>query len=378
MASCVWLALLSLLLALSSCSGPQGPIADLAITGLEATTYVNGPITFTVLVIGGRPDSIELRRDGALFQQLSGNAYTWDSSSAPEGSYVFVARARRGEQVVDSEPKTVVVDRTAPTVTFSATPSAAPLILPGGTVALAATATDDIEVARVEFLDGDVVVDAIATEPYAVDLDAIQGVHQYRARAVDRAGNATVSTTETVAVYQRQTVTLESEAALDGCIEAGYDPSLFVRYFSGPSCTWITSYSILHLFSFDRADYLDAAVEEATLRFELREVSTFTVSVAGVDYGTSGEAPPTAFVYPFVSTVPETGRTLSNQTYGFSMPQELDVTDLAQAAVADERARWQFRIRTMGSSASGLGGTVYFSEQGAPLRPTLVLKLLVP
>jgi hypothetical protein len=361
-------------LALSACSAPA--TADVAIVGLEDTTYVNGTLTFDVAVVGAPADSLELRRDGELFQVLTDGTYTWDTTAAPEGSYVFVARARRGGAVLDSAPKTVVVDRTAPTVTMTVDAPDAPIVLPAGSITLSADAEDAHGVPRVEFLDGDGVVGTVDAAPYAVTLPAVRGLHAYRARVVDRAGNVAQTAAVDVPVYVRETLTLVSEAALDGCVVAGYEPSLYERRFDVASCTYATSYPILHFFSFDRSPWPGAVVEEASLRFALLD-ATPGVYLASVAYDAAADAPPTAFVWPFVPEVPESYYALASTGTGPSA-ERLDVSNLVQADVADGRPRSQFRLRHQAGGPSGLGGLAYFAEIGDARVPTLVVTALVP
>jgi hypothetical protein len=365
------------LLLLGACGGTPPGAAEVAIVGLEATTYVHGPVTFVVAVVGGAPDSLELRRDGVLFQVLAGAEFTWATASAPEGSYVFVARARRGTRVIDSEPRTIVVDRTPATLTMSADPPVTPMVLPADDVLLTAVAADAHGVPRVEFLDGDVPIGTDDTAPFELAVPATRGLHDYRARVVDRAGNVTVTAGVEVPVYERQTVALGSEPALDGCIEAGYQPQLFVRRFDAPSCGYTTSYPILHLFSFDRSGLPGAIVEEATLRVHLVDAYDPSAYLASVAYAAADEAPPVGFAWPFVSDVPEALVPLATSGSGPSQ-ERIDVTALVQADVAAGRPRTQFRLRSPNNGPYGLGGTVYFAEIADARAPTLLVTALVP
>src|SRR5690606_19253441 len=102
------LALTTVMLALTACPGSGTP-ADVALVGLEPTTYVNDSITFTVAVVGGAYDSLELLRDGELFQVLEQPTYVWHVGAVTEGSYTFSARVRRAGVALDSAPKVVVV-----------------------------------------------------------------------------------------------------------------------------------------------------------------------------------------------------------------------------------------------------------------------------
>jgi hypothetical protein len=101
---------------------------EVSITGLETTNYVNDKLTFNIAVTGGKADTLELRRNGELFQVVSGDSFVWDTQSTPEGTYTFVARARSADKIVESSPRLVVVDRTPASLTFNAIPSAKPLV----------------------------------------------------------------------------------------------------------------------------------------------------------------------------------------------------------------------------------------------------------
>jgi Bacterial Ig domain len=371
------------LLLLTACSSTTtGDGLEVSLTGLEATTYVSNSLTFTVTVVGGTPDSLELRRNGQLFQVLSGNSFTWDSTDALEGSYTFVARARVGDKTVDSPPKDVIVDHTPPSLTLTSTPSATPLVLPGS-VALAATASDTHGIPKVEFFDGSTKIGEVSETPYALTLQltaANRGIHAYTAKVTDRAGNVTQTPSGSVPAYVRETVTLPSEAALDGCIENGYNAATFQRKFTESYCTYTTSYPILHFFSFDRSAFPSATrVEKATLRFHLANVTAYKDSkLASVSYDKTSDAPPKTQAYPYVSSEPEEDVSLITSEFGLANDQSLEVSTLVQGDVTSGRTRSQFRFRTLTNGPSGLGGTLYLSEAGELLAPTLELEMLVP
>ncbi|MFP2907131.1 Ig-like domain-containing protein [Pyxidicoccus sp. 3LFB2] len=121
-ASRLWLSVLSavLLTAPAGCDDPdEKPPEPLTVTfaGPLGTAYVRSAITFDVQVEGGEADSVELLKDGAPLATLTAPyAYTWDTSSVPEGTYALTARATRGGTAFTSTPLEVVVDRTSPTV----------------------------------------------------------------------------------------------------------------------------------------------------------------------------------------------------------------------------------------------------------------------
>lgn len=101
---------------------PKAP--NPVITSPEAgvTTYVRDTLTIEASVSGGEPDAVELLVNGALLGAMSGSqdsGYTidWDTTSRPEGSYQVSVRATRGDTVVPSVARTVIVDRTPPQIT---------------------------------------------------------------------------------------------------------------------------------------------------------------------------------------------------------------------------------------------------------------------
>jgi Bacterial Ig domain len=353
---------------------------EVSITGLETTTYVNGKLTFNIAVTGGNADTLELRRNGELFQVVSGGSFVWDTQSTPEGTYTFVARARSADKIVESSPRLVVVDRTPASLTLNAVPSANPLVLPGS-IALTATASDGNGVPKVEFFNSTKKLGESLTAPYAFDLPleaANNGVYNLIAQVVDRAGNITRTAVQKIPAYVRQTITLNSEAALDGCIDNAYTGIAREYRFTNPSCTFTTSYDLLQFFSFDRSGFPNAVIENAIFRFHDFDVGSFSIKLASVSYSTTATAPPTTQTSPFTSSEPETTLTLAKDGSAVASQQSFNLTDLVSADALAGRTRSQFRFRSGENGPSGLGGTVYFAEAGAALIPTLELKMLVP
>lgn len=93
------------------------------ITSPEAgvTTYTNGTLPVTVSVSGEPPEAVTLRAGGIPLGAMTGGpphySFAWDTSTLNEGSYELVARAERDDiDFVDSVARTVVIDRTPPTV----------------------------------------------------------------------------------------------------------------------------------------------------------------------------------------------------------------------------------------------------------------------
>lgn len=88
-------------------------------------------------------------------------------------------------------------DAQAPSVSLTAAPSTP---APGESVTLQATATDNVAVVKVEFLEGGAVLGSDESAPYTLTLTPGSGTHSYVARALDAAGNAGVSAPQVVTV----------------------------------------------------------------------------------------------------------------------------------------------------------------------------------
>ncbi len=103
--------------------------------------------------------------------------------------------SRTGTMTIASQAFTVTqaADRTAPSIVLTAPTSG----IVSGTVAVSATAMDDIAVTRVEFYrDNSVLLGAVATPSYQVSFDTTtvsDGSHCFFAKAYDLAGNVTAT-----------------------------------------------------------------------------------------------------------------------------------------------------------------------------------------
>jgi hypothetical protein len=87
-----------------------------AITSPSRTVYTNATVTFEILV-DGTPDSLDLLADGKTVKHLgTTRKYLWDTTGSTEGIHQVTARAKFGTETRESDPRAVVVDRTAPQV----------------------------------------------------------------------------------------------------------------------------------------------------------------------------------------------------------------------------------------------------------------------
>ncbi|WP_219339665.1 extracellular catalytic domain type 1 short-chain-length polyhydroxyalkanoate depolymerase [Luteimonas salinisoli] len=118
------------------------------------------------------------------------------------------------------------LDGSAPDVVLTAPADGAEV---GGTVALAADASDDIGIARVEFLLDGVLLGSDDSAPYGLSWDstaATDGAHTLQARAIDLVDNVGTSAPAHVNVVNGgnggvpQTAEFSSEAANDGYVKA--------------------------------------------------------------------------------------------------------------------------------------------------------------
>ncbi len=138
--------------------------------------------------------------------------YSWNTAAATNGTHTLVAKAydAAGNTATSSTISVSVSggisDTTAPTVAITF-PTAGATV--AGAVDIAATASDDIGVTKVEFLvDGTVVGQGVSSQqagPYVYNWNTTSyatGVHNLQARAYDAAGNTAASTWVSVTVDQ--------------------------------------------------------------------------------------------------------------------------------------------------------------------------------
>ncbi|WNG25329.1 S8 family serine peptidase [Cystobacter fuscus] len=142
-------------------------------------------------------------------------AVSWNTTGVADGAQTLTVKAHdRAGNVRTSAGVGVTVDNTAPT-TALATPAENARLR--GTVLVSATASDTVEVARVEFYAGGTLLGTVTTAPYGVSWDtttvADGGAVTLTTRAYDVAGNVTVSAGRTVTVDNAApTVALTSPA----------------------------------------------------------------------------------------------------------------------------------------------------------------------
>jgi ELWxxDGT repeat protein len=125
----------------------------------------------------------------------------WNTVGVREGGHLLTARAFDSVGNVSTSAEVgVTVDNTAPAVALSAPAQNALL---RGAILLGANASDNLEVARVEFYVDGTLLDTDTTAPYELSWNSAStadGVHLLMAKAYDLAGNSSSSTEVTVTV----------------------------------------------------------------------------------------------------------------------------------------------------------------------------------
>ena len=180
-----------------------------SITAPADGATVGGSVAVTVSANDDvRVTRVDLLVDGAAVGSDAAAPFQilWDSTAAADGAHTLTARAvdAAGNEG-SSAPVGVTVDNSctgdsqAPTVALTAP---APGLV-SGTVALSATADDDVGVTQVLFFADAALVGMAAAPPYGVDWDTTNGGDgpvSLTARASDACGNETTSAAVAVTV----------------------------------------------------------------------------------------------------------------------------------------------------------------------------------
>jgi hypothetical protein len=193
----------------SGSADTAGP--SVAITSPAAGATVSGNVHLSAAASDNIGiTSVQFRLDGGnVGASLAAAPYTYTLSTTPlsNGSHTISAVATDAAGNSTTSPGvTVTVDNTTkdttpPTVSMTS-PAAGATV--SGTVAVTATAADNVSVASVQFqLDGASIGGIDVASPYAYSWDstkAANGSHTLRAIATDSAGNSITSTSLTVKV----------------------------------------------------------------------------------------------------------------------------------------------------------------------------------
>jgi hypothetical protein len=197
-------------------SGAPNPSADTTAPTVSITSPASGAtVSGSTTVSANAADNVgvagvQFKLDGAnLGTEATAAPYfvPWDTTTATNGTHTLTAVARDAAgNTKTSAAVTVTVsntgDTTAPTVSITAPAGGA--TVSGATVAVSATAADNVGVAGVQFkLDGANLGIEDTTAPYSITWDsttAADGTHTLTAVARDAAGNTTTSAPVTVTV----------------------------------------------------------------------------------------------------------------------------------------------------------------------------------
>ncbi|WP_233261427.1 PHB depolymerase family esterase [Vitiosangium sp. GDMCC 1.1324] len=194
--------------------------SDTAAPTVSISAPANGAsVSGTVKVTANASDNVgvakvEFSIDNTLVGTDSASPfeYSWNTAAATNGTHTLVARASdaAGNTATSSTVSVTVTggisDTTPPTVAITF-PTAGATV--AGAIDIAATASDDIGVTKVEFLiDGSVVGQGVPAQqagPYEFNWNTTgtsTGIHSLQARASDAAGNTALSTAVAVTVDQ--------------------------------------------------------------------------------------------------------------------------------------------------------------------------------
>ena len=176
------------------------PIAELTPPSVAITSPGNSATASgTVSVSASASDNVGVTRlefyvNGALqsTDTTTPYLYSWNTSALAAGSYALSAKAYDAAGNVGTSgvvSVTVVNDTTAPAVSLTAPGNGA---IVSGTVAVTASASDNVGVSRVEFYQDGALLSAGNVSPYSYSWNTstvANGSHTLSAKAYDAAGN---------------------------------------------------------------------------------------------------------------------------------------------------------------------------------------------
>ena len=180
------------------------PIVSLTTPSSGAT------VSGTVAVTASASDNVGVSRvefyvNSVLQATVTSAPYTfsWNTASLVNGSYTLLAKAYdAANNIGTSSSVTVTVnnDKTAPTVSLTAPSSGATV---SGTVAVAASASDNVGVSKVEFYVNSILQASDTNSPYTFTWNTsslTNGTYTLLAKAYDASGNVGTSTSNVVTV----------------------------------------------------------------------------------------------------------------------------------------------------------------------------------
>lgn len=216
-------------------SHARGPAVEISSPAEGAG--VSGARTIAVAASDDRRvDKVEVFRNGVSLGVDTSAPYevAWATTSTSNGAHVLTAKATddAGNETTSRAVTVNVQNSNPPTVGLTAPLAAATV---KGTVAVSATASDDVTLDRVEFFfDGNRIGAADTAAPYTVSwntLDAAQpafdGTHELTARAYDNHGQMTISAARSVTVANTTSTKYRTTWTSSAVPQAmPYDPAL--------------------------------------------------------------------------------------------------------------------------------------------------------
>jgi len=189
----------------------------------------NASVSGTVALTASASDNVGVSRvefyvNGALQGSDTSTPYTssWNTASLAAGTYTLTSRAYDAAGNVGQSGAvtvTVVNDTTAPTVSLTSPASGATL---SGTVAVTASASDNVGVSRVEFYANGTLLSASNVAPYSYSWNTAavsNGSYTLSARAYDSAGNVRNSSAVSVVVNNSAATSLNGDVDNDGKVD---------------------------------------------------------------------------------------------------------------------------------------------------------------
>jgi peptidoglycan/xylan/chitin deacetylase (PgdA/CDA1 family) len=185
-------------------------------------------VTGTVALTAAATDNIVMNRVEFLINgtvvatdTTSPYAVSWNSTAVANGPVSYAVRAFdfTGNQATSTASQlTVFNDNTPPAVLFNQPPTPAEGAIVSSFVSLSASATDDVGVARVDFLVNGAVVGSSVAAPYLMTWNSLlanDGPATLVAKAFDAAGNVATTATINVTVSNSQAGNLLTNPSLE-------------------------------------------------------------------------------------------------------------------------------------------------------------------
>jgi hypothetical protein len=180
------------------------PTTTVVLTAPSHNAYVKGLVSLTADATDSEGVAkVEFYVDGTLLGTDPSAPYelSWDSTTLADGAHALSAKAYGPLGIPSTSASVGVnVDNHAPDAALT---SPVPGAFLRGSVTLAATSSDTVGVARVEFYDGATLLGTDSSAPYSLSwntANATNGAHTLTVKAFDSAGNTVTSAGVTVTV----------------------------------------------------------------------------------------------------------------------------------------------------------------------------------